>query len=588
MHFEQHTKRNAEGRYIVAFPFNGKQTQLGESKVRGQRRLESLERKLQRDTALKKEYHTVMKEYLDLGHMVKIPKDQEEPSGYYLPHHGVTKITSETTKLRVVFDGSAETSTVISLNDSLYTGPKLQEDLLYILLRFRIHQYVITSDIEKMYRQFLVRKEDRKYQRILWRDDAGQIQTYELQTVTFGLSAAPYLAIRCLNQLEQDEGHRFPHAVKVLLRDFYVDDALTGASTIEEALTLRRDLTQLLNIAGLNMRQWAANDKALLQGLPEQSINKRLHLGESSTLKTFGIVWNSSADTISYEVNALPASSRVTKRFITSKIAKIYDPLGLPGPVIIVAKMLSQKIWTIKIDRDESLPMDIHTEWSQYYKQLPLLNNIIFQRKTVIRLPARIEMHGFCDASERAYGACLYIRTIDECGRIQVQLLAAKSKVAPLKTQSIPRLELCGALLLTSLIATAKTAWNIPTHRTILWTDSTIVLHWLQVSPHTLKTFVANRVSEIQSRTDIEDWRHVLTSDNPEDLISRGQHPVEFLQPSLWQYGPTWLSKEEALWPKKQLSFCHDIPEQRTANCLVASILDFSILENYSSWERMQ
>ncbi|XP_076765007.1 uncharacterized protein LOC143432076 [Xylocopa sonorina] len=587
-HFKEHVTRNAEGRYIVALPFNEKQARLGESKVRALRRLESLERKLQRNPTLKQEYHAVIQEYLQLGHMTQISQNEEEHNGYYLPHHGVTKVTSETTKLRVVFDGSAETSTGVSLNDALHTGPKIQDDLLYILLRFRVHQYVITGDIEKMYRQFLIRKEDRKYQRILWRDDTGRVQTYELQTVTFGLSAAPYLAIRCLTQLAQDEGHRFPLAATALLRDFYVDDALTGAPTLEGALQLRKELTGLLNSSGLNIRQWAANDKTLLDGLPEQSINKRLHLGESSTLKTLGIVWNSSADTISYEVQPRPNASRVTKRFITSEIAKIYDPLGLLGPVIILAKMLLQKIWTIKIDWDESLPMDLHTEWNQYYKQLPLLNKLVFQRRTVSRSPTTIEIHGFCDASEKAYGACLYVRTIDEYGHIHVQLLVAKSRVAPLKTQSIPRLELCGALLLTSLLTTTKEALHIKIHRTFMWTDSTIVLHWIRTSPHLLKTFVANRVSEIQSRTDTADWRHISTSENPADLISRGQQPQEFIQPSIWQFGPTWLSREESSWPKEQLEPCVIIPEQKTATCLNLSTIDANILDKFSSWHKMQ
>ncbi|XP_046145012.1 uncharacterized protein LOC123988552 [Osmia bicornis bicornis] len=439
-----------------------------------------------------------------------------------------------------------------------------------------------------MYRQFLIRNEDQKYQRILWRDETNHIRTYELKTITFGLSAAPYLAIRCLTQLAHDEGHKFPLAAKVLLRDFYVDDALTGASTIEEARSLRDDLTRLLKSAGLNIRQWATNNEVLLNDLPKQSINKKLHLGESSTLKTLGVVWKSSEDSITYEVKTQMTITHITKRFISSEIAKIYDPLGLLGPVIIEAKILLQKIWSIKVDWDESLPMDIHTEWVRYYKQLPLLNNIIFQRKTIIDAPTKIELHGFCDASEKAYGACVYIRSTDANRHTHTELLFAKSKVAPLKTQSIPRLELCGALLLTSLLATAKKALHLEIHHTTLWTDSTIVLNWLRTSPHLLKTFVANRVAEIQSKTSNTEWRHVPTTDNPADLISRGQTPEEFLRPSIWHHGPKWLAGKRHLWPTNELTPCYVIEEQKTATCLNTTPIDTSIFDNYSSWEKMQ
>jgi hypothetical protein len=138
------------------------------------------------------------------------------PSGnvYYLSHHGMVKESSDTTKLRVVFDGSASSTTGVSLNNTLHTGPKLQ-DLVSILLRFRSHQYVLTGDIEKMYRQILVRPADRKYQHILWSNSKGDVETYRLNTVTFGLSAAPYLALRCLKQLADDEGHRFPRTSSI-------------------------------------------------------------------------------------------------------------------------------------------------------------------------------------------------------------------------------------------------------------------------------------------------------------------------------------------------------------------------------------
>ncbi|XP_033317549.1 uncharacterized protein LOC117215270 [Bombus bifarius] len=421
--------------------------------------------------------------------MTKITTDNCMDDGYFLPHHGVIKESSQTTKLRVVFDGSAPTTTGVSLNDVLHTGPKLQDDLFFILLRFRSHQYVITGDVEKMYRQFLVRPEDRKFQQILWRNSDGEVDTYQLNTVTFGLSAAPYLAIRCLKQLADDEGHR-----KI------------------EARSLRTELTELLKLAGLNVRKWASNDRELLRGLSEQDINDKLLLGESQTLKTLGVVWNSFDDSILYSVKINSTASRITKRTISSEIAKIYDHLGLLAPVIVRAKMQLQRLWTLKIDWDESLPADVHTEWSKY---------------------------------ERAYGACVYLRTITPDGHVWTRLLTAKSKVAPLKSQTIPRLELSGALLLASLATTVLQALPSNTSRTVYWTDSTIVLHWINTSPHTLKTFVANCVTEIQQKTHTSDWRHIPTADNPADLISRGQSPEDFLRPAIWQHGPEWLQQPE-------------------------------------------
>ncbi|XP_033305879.1 uncharacterized protein LOC117208697 [Bombus bifarius] len=539
---------------------------LGSSKAAAMSRLASLHRRFQRDKQYETAYSAVIQEYLDLGHMTKINTDHATDHGYYLPHHGVIKESSDTTKLRVVFDGSASSTTGVSLNDALHTGPKLQEDLRHILLRFRSFQYVLTSDIEKMYRQFILRPEDRPYQKILWRADNGEIETYRLNTVTFGLSAAPYLAIRCLKQLAEDEGPRFPRAAQILRRDFYVDDALTGADTKDEALSVRNDLTKLLKLAGLNIRKWASNDRDLLRGLPEEDTNQKLHLGESSTLKTLGVFWDSADDAILYSVKTNSDTSRVTKRSISSVIAQIYDPLGLLAPVIVRAKMIVQQVWTLKVDWDESLPTDVHTEWIKYHTQLPLLNAARFPRKTIIESATKIELHGFCDASERAYGACVYVRTTDRKNNIWNRLLTARSKVAPLKSLSIPRLELSGALLLTSLILRS---------------------YGDRSSPHTLKTFVANRVAEIQAKTNISDWRHVPTHDNPADLISRGQTPKEFLCPSIWKNGPRWLLQSENYWPVWNPTPVVDLPEQKKTICLKTNINDNTLLHRYSSWPRL-
>ncbi|XP_078051526.1 uncharacterized protein LOC144477665 [Augochlora pura] len=382
------------------------------------------------------------------------PRDVE---GFYLPHHAVVKPSSETTKTRVVFDGSARSSSGLSLNDTLLTGPTIQDDIFSLLVRFRAHTYVLTGDIEKMYRQFLVRNEDRRYQRIAWRDDTRKVKTYELNTVMFGLSSAPFLAIRSMHQLADDERMNEPAAATALQRDLYVDHLLTGADSYNEAMDLRGQVIRLLRSGGLHIRQWVSNDPRLLTGLPEAQIHTK-YFGDA-TVKTLGVSWNARNDHIIYTVNP-NIDTRVTKRRILSTIAKIFDPLGLLAPVITTAKILMQQLWKLQLTWDESLPASIHAEWTNYTKELPQVNQTSFERH--VRQPTfrTIELHGFCDASERAYGACLYVRSIDKHGRIKTTLLCAKSRVAPLKIVSLVRLELCGAVLLTSLLLRLNTEFE--------------------------------------------------------------------------------------------------------------------------------
>ncbi|XP_043259051.1 uncharacterized protein LOC122401156 [Colletes gigas] len=558
--------------------------QLGESRSRALNRLFPLERRFQRDPELKREYSDVIKEYLDLGHMSEVePRGTE---GFYLPHHAVIKPTSTTTKIRVVFDGSARSSTGLSLNDTLLTGPTIQDDIFALLVRFRSHTHVLTGDIEKMYRQFLIRPEDRRYQRILWRDNDDKIKTYELNTVTFGLSPAPFLAIRSIQQLADDERVEAPVAATVLQHDLYVDDLLTGADTYTEAINLRKQTIRLLKLGGLHIRQWASNEPRLLTGLPEAQIHTK-YFGDA-TVKTLGVSWHARDDHITYSVDP-NIETRVTKRTILSTIAKIFDPLGLLVPVITTAKQLMQQLWQLQLAWDESLPASIHTEWTTYVKELPLLNRTSFERHVCQRAMHAVELHGFCDASERAYGACLYVRSIDELGHIKTKLLCAKSRVAPLKVVSLARLELCGAVLLASLVSTIHeiNAFNFDSVR--LWTDSTVVLSWLRKEPCTLKTFVANRVSEIQQKTDIAVWHHVQSGDNPADLISRGQSSAEFLNDSLWRHGPAWLANNVADWPKSRFIITSEVPETRSRACFATTIVrSEEILNRYSNIAKLR
>ncbi|XP_076661131.1 uncharacterized protein LOC143365016 [Halictus rubicundus] len=584
-HFKRTVRRLKSGRYIVALPFNEKKQLIGESRTHALNRFLSLERKLTRDSQLRTEYNRIMDEYIDLGHMTQVKNDQDT-HGYYLPHHAVIKPTSSTTKCRVVFDGSAKSTTGISLNDSLHTGPTIQDDIFTLLNRFRMHTYVISGDIEKMYRQFLVRPEDRQFQRIIWRNNKNEITTFELNTITFGLTSAPYLAIRCLQQLASEEFIHFPRACEVISKDIYVDDLLTGTDNYDETLRLRNDIILVLKRGGLNIRQWVSNDPNLLSGLSEEDIHPKF-FGDT-TVKTLGIAWDPKDDSINYQVHVTPRHT-YTKRTILSTIAKIFDPLGLLGPVTVVAKILMQRLWQLKVDWDESLPMSLQTEWSNYQEELSLLEGLKFERHVSQPSVKRLELHGFCDASERAYGACIYIRSLDVSGNIRVRLLCAKSRVAPLKTISLARLELCGAVLLSSLYDSITRCLNHKIHETILWTDSTIVLHWLHKPPNILKTFVANRVVEIQTKTNILAWRHIRSSDNPADLLSRGTTPRILINSKIWCNGPDWLATDESLWPASCFEPPPETPEMRNIQCFtVTSAQPFDLLLRYSCIDRLR
>ncbi|XP_076686036.1 uncharacterized protein LOC143378082 [Andrena cerasifolii] len=581
--FQDTTRRTSTGRYVVRLPFNDKAKRLGSSYGTALTRLYSLERKLQNNSDLYSQYSSFLEEYEKLGHMTDITDSDRVHEGCYLPHHAVIKTGSLTSRLRVVFDGSAKTNSGISLNDCLMVGPTIQEDIFSLITRFRSHTYVLTADVEKMFRQITVDPKDAIYHKILWRRDPSEaIRSYRLDTVTYGTAAAPFLAVRCLHQLASDEVNAFPVAAEAIKTDFYMDDLLTGTSTLEDALMLRIQLIDALRAGGFNLRQWASNEPTLIEHLMEHRSEEYLYLDSDSIKKTLGIAWRSREDIICYEVKVDNSEVRATKRNILSRIAKLFDPLGLLGPVIIKAKLIMQQLWKSSIGWDEVIPSNLASAWKTYQEQLPLLNNFSLFRNLLIRKPVDIQIHGFCDASEVAYGACIYMRSVDDQNKVVIRLVAAKSRVAPLKTISLPRLELCAADLLSNLYQAVSNAMKLSINSVHFWSDSTIVLHWIRAPPHTLKTFVANRVSKIQKRTNCWDWNHVTSANNPADCISRGQLPEDFLQNRLWIEGPVWLTQAPAAWPMIPIVNI-DIPERRAVITLVGCNDIFTFFERYSS-----
>ncbi len=543
-HFISTHSRLASGRYVVRLPFNDKKQQLGESKQQAYRRLLSLERRFKREPQHKDVYVQFMREYEDLGHMKKAMPATQSNNTFYLPHHFVLKADSTTTKQRTVFDGSAKTTTGVSLNDALSVGGTVQPDLFTLLLRFRCNKIALKADIAKMYRQFMVHEDDQDYQRILFRESPDQpIQEYQLTTVTYGTASAPFAATRCLNQLAIDEKERFAAAAEALLYQTYVDDLIASVASEEEAEELVHQLIGITKTAGMEIRKWCSNNSNVLRTLPEQLLEKCdvSEFSDGGSIKALGIRWNPNADYFSFSITA--SSIVPTKRNILSEIAKTFDPLGWLAPVTINAKLILQRIWLRGHNWDESVSVELQQQWNCYQQNLSDIHQIHIPRCAVQDIPLSVEIHGFCDSSEDAYASCVYLKCIYKDGSVSVVLLTARTKVAPLKTMSLPKLELAGANLLSDTIEAVKKAifHKFPNATIFCWSDSTIALRWISSHSRKWKTFVANRVSAIQSIVPPEHWHHVRSADNPADLPSRGIQLSELKTSNLWWHGPSFL-----------------------------------------------
>jgi len=298
-HFITHTTQQQDGRFVFRLPTKVDHKQLGSSHLSAERRLHAIERGLERDPELKDQYHNFMKEYEELGHMETMYSQKGWQTCYFLPHPAVFKETSTTTKTRVVFDGSAKTSNGLSLNDILQVSPAVQQDLYSIVLRFRTHHVCFTANIAKMYRQINVHPQDRDLQRILWRYSSDKpIQEYNLTIVTYGTSSAPYLATRCLKKLADDNKCQQPRAAHMLSNDFYIDDLISGTSTIEDAINVQQELSSLLQTAGFILRKWPSSHSTFLDNIPRelQETQQTLSLDNEDGVTTFGLLWNPTND----------------------------------------------------------------------------------------------------------------------------------------------------------------------------------------------------------------------------------------------------------------------------------------------------
>lgn len=570
-HFVKTHTRDATGRYIVRLPFKSSESNICNNRNNAFKHYVGLERRFSSKPEVREEYQKFFTDYEESGHMT--PASTQ--ASYIIPHFPVFKATSSTTKIRAVFHGSYAIPPGVSLNQVLHKGPKLQEDICTIISQFRSHAIPVCADIKQMYRQVLIHPDDRSHQHIFWKpSNSSEVIEFELNTVTYGLTPSAFQAQRAIKQLAIDHGNEFPLAANSIQTGIYIDDVITGANTLHEALELQQELIHLFQKGGFELRKWTSNCQAVLDKVPNDHLEVPLTIDadDQHTFKILGLFWDSNSDSFGYSTAMIEPI--FSKRALLSNIARIFDPLGWLAPLIFWAKHLLQLLWRDQYDWDQPLSSEHTASWESFISQLSALKQLKIPRYMLHAESTNVELIGFCDSSSLGYAAVLYLR-VSHGNTYKVSLLKGKSKLLCMKNVlSIPKAELQGATLLIRLLNSVSSLISQFKITSIqLFSDSTIVLCWLKTAPHLLEVFVANRVVEILRSSSIEQWHHVPSEINPADCASRGLLPNQLVEHSLWWNGPDFLYLPIVQWPLKTAVLSEPLPGLKSSkvNTLISS-----------------
>ncbi|GBM14635.1 hypothetical protein AVEN_84131-1, partial [Araneus ventricosus] len=551
----------AEGRYEVALPWVVDNSSLPENKKLAEKSLLSTKRKLMTSGKLEA-YGEVFDNWLNLGIIEKIPQG-ETGRVHYLPHRPVIKEGS-TTNIRPVFNASSHALGFPSLNDCLSSGPNLIEIIPTILNRFRRNYVGVTSDIEKAFLQISIREKDRDYLRFLWlrKDDLEQVEEYRHRRVVFGLTCSPYLLAATLQYHLNRVQENLSCTSEILKTAFYVDNCVTS---LDSGLEMRKFILEsqiIMSSGNFNLRGWKSN---LHSVVPNGDIST------DENVSVLGLVWHTDTDTLSCKVEqTVTLEKPITKRLVLAIAHQIFDPIGFTTPVMLIPKLILQETWNLKLKRDDTLPDDVVRKFKSWYRQLYLIANIRVPRWfSISPTTESLSVHVFCDASQKAYATCIFLR-VKQGDKIVVTLVHARRRVAPVKTVTIPRLELLACLIGARLLSSVLNDLKLYDFNIYCWTDSTTALCWIQRDQN-WGTFVQNRVREIRSLTSPTVWRHVPGALNAADLVSRGCSGEQLLQGKWWE-GPSWLSENEESWPKSEADPDEDLVSSEKRKTIITTL----------------
>jgi hypothetical protein len=547
--------RDSGGNWIAPLPFREPRRRLPNNRQQAAKRAKTLDTSLKKNPTKRQHFVTFMQRIIDSGHAEVAPPLTDGEECWYLPLFGVYH-PKKPDQIRGVFDSSSQFEGV-SLNNVLLTGPDMVNSLLGVLIRFRKEQVAVTADIQQMFHCFMVRKDHRNFLRFLWyadNDPEKSLIEYRMCVHVFGNSPSPAVATYGLRKVAQAGEEVFGTDMKEFVeRNFYVDDGLVSLPSCEQAIDLMKRTQHALSTEGnLRLHKISSNSPDVMKAFTSEDLAKDLKdldLGVDALplQRSLGLAWDLKSDTFTFQVS--DEEKAYTRRGILSTVNSLYDPLGFVAPVIIQGKLLLRDLMTATSDWDEPLPVEHKKEWEEWRDSLKSLEHLHVPRTytdTPLCDVTRKEIHVFADASEKAIAAVAYLKSTSVDGNQKLGFLLGKSKVAPKHGHTIPRLELCAAVLAVEIADLISEHLDIAPDAVKFYSDSKVVLGYINNQTRRFFVYVANRVSRIRNSSTPEQWNYIPTDLNPADSATRSLTPAQ-MESSAWLVGPSSIcSKEES------------------------------------------
>jgi len=395
---------------------------------------------------------------------------------------------------------------------------------------------------------------------------------------------------------------RLGEASAAVLQNFYVDDCLCATETDDDATELAHDLQTLCARGGFRLTKFVSNSRHLLASVSREDRGKQvkeLNLNRDvlPAERVLGIKWTVQTDLIGLDVGSPDRAH--TRRGMLSVVGSMYDPIGLTAPVLLSGRLILQDMARLQLGWDVEAPPALQKRWDSWTRGLQELSKVSVERcYTPLGFGAVVkrEVHHFCDASSHGYGTVAYLRVVSDSGQVHVSFLFGKSRLAPIKSVSIPRLELTAATLSVRINSLILRALQIPIDSIVYWTDSTTVLRYIYNERTRFHVFVANRLTVIHDGSSPNQWRHISSGSNPADVASRGLDGAALTSEDKWLHGPVFLKREEDSWPRPPEGLEQPLLSDPEVKTTVLSTLVPAedggplglLFARYSSWYRLR